>query len=203
MRVLFGAALTALLVAFTALGAGAQVTPPGATPATVDPSLYVPLRDAFLATLRANATTDQKFAYASALQKAQAGDLLGAQREAAQAMLSPIPTLPPAALQPLKNALARPATSLPGPVSTAPAPITIAPGPGVPQMSPQENPVSALAFARAEIELGEMRVGHPLEDARAAYVDATAQLQQNDAAGAIASATKAADLALDAYEGGP
>lgn len=200
MRVFFGAAFVALLAASTICGARAQAVPPGATPATVDPSLYVPLRDAFLATLRANATTDQRFAYASALQKAQAGDLLGAQREAAQAMLSPIPALPPAALQPLKDALGH--APLPGPASTAPLPIRVAPGTGVPQAAPPDDPLSAVAFARSEIELGELRVGHPLEDARSAYVDAAARLEQHDAAGALAAARKATDLALDAYESG-
>lgn len=186
---------TLVFVAVTSVSAAAQVNPPGITPATAPAELYVPLRDAFLATLRANASTDSKFAYASALQKAQQGDILGAQREAAQAMLS-TPGLPAPILQSLKTAVAQP--------PTAPAlPMTIAPGPGVPQVAPQsDDPASALAFARSEIDLAELRVGHPLEDARAAYVDATAALQSADRAAAVAAARKASDAALNAYLGG-
>jgi hypothetical protein len=193
MRILSTLAATTLFVAGIALGAQAQVTPGGITPATAPAELYVPLRDAFLATLRANATTDQKFAYASALQKAQTGDLLGAQREAARAMLS-TPTLSPAVLQSLKTAVTLPPTS-----STLQVPMSIPAGPGVPQSAPQDSPTSVLAFARSEIDLAEMRVGHPLEDARASYVEAAAAFARNDARATIAAAHKAADAALDAY----
>jgi hypothetical protein len=202
MKQLFAALALAACVAVTAFAASAQVVPGGITPATAPAELYVPLRDAFLATLRANATTDQKFAYASALQKAQAGDILGAQREAARAMLA-TPALPPPLVQSLQSAIAQPYKPLPGPALTAPVPITIAPGPGVPQAVPQDDPSSALTFARSEIDLAELRVGHPLEDARAAYVDATARYQNGDRAGAAASARKASNLALDAYTAGP
>lgn len=198
MRMLSILAAAVAIVAGVALGAQAQVVPGGITPATAPAELYVPLRDAFLATLRADATTDQKFAYASALQKAQAGDVLGAQREAAQAMLS-TPSLSPALLQSLKAAVT---TSLPATSSTLPVPMSIPPGPGVPQIAPQDSPVSVLAFARSEIDLAELRVGHPLENARAAYVDAAAAFERNDAAATLTAAHKAADAALDSYLGG-
>lgn len=195
----------AALIAFIALCAGplgAQVVSPPGPPPNTPPELYVPLRDAFLATLRANTSTDTKFDYASALQKLQAGDLLGAQREAGAAILSS-GALPAPILQGVKNAVAFPLTSLPGPSLTAPPPIHIVPGPGVPQASSAGDPVSALSFARAEIQLAELRVGRPVENARAAYVDATAAYQRNDARATIAAAQKAADLALDAYQTGP
>ncbi|HXP93703.1 MAG TPA: hypothetical protein VN905_09560 [Candidatus Binatia bacterium] len=194
---------TLLFIAVTSVSAGAQVNPPGITPATAPAELYVPLRDAFLATLRANASTDSKFAYASALQKAQQGDILGAQHEAAQAMLS-TPSLPLPILQSLKTAIAQPLTSLPPASLTAPAlPITIAPGPGVAQIVPKsDDPVAALAFARSEIDLAELRVGHRLEDARAAYVEAVTAYQGDDRPAAVAAARKAADAALNAYLGG-
>lgn len=201
MRLLPGVLATALFVAGSVYSVSAQVVPPGATPATVPAELYVPLRDAFLATLRANSPTDASFAYASALQKAQAGNILGAQREAGQAMLLS-PGLPTSILQPLKAAVAQPITALPPTSSTLQVPITIAPGPGVPQPAPQTDPTSALAFARSEIDLAELRVGHPLEDARAAYVQAAAAFEQNDRAGALTAARKASDLALGAYQGG-
>jgi hypothetical protein len=199
MRRLIVCAVATMLIAASTAFSDAQVVPGGITPATAPSQLYVPLRDAFLATLRANATTDQKFAYASALQKAQSGDILGAQREAAQAMLTPAP-LPPAVAQSLQTAIAQP-YKIPGTSMTAPTPITVAPGPGVPQAVPQDNATAALAFARSEIDLGELRVGHALEDARAAYVDATAKYQSGDQTAALAEARHASDLALDAYMG--
>jgi hypothetical protein len=106
VRILSGTLVLMLFVAGAVCGAQAQVIPAGsgATPATVPAELYVPLRVAFLATLRANSPTDASFAYASALQKAQAGDILGAQREAGRAMLLS-PGLPPSLLQPLKSAI--------------------------------------------------------------------------------------------------
>jgi hypothetical protein len=199
MRVVFGVLVAVLLVAGAPRGARAQVNPPGATLGTVPPDLYVPLRDAFLATLRANSPTDASFAYASALQKAQAGDVLGAQREAGQAILLS-PGLPPSVLQPLKSALAQPMSAPPN-SATLPVPMTIAPGPGVPQKTPQDDPASALAFARSEIDLAELRVGHPIEPARADYVAATAAFERSDAPGTLAAARKASDEALNAYLG--
>lgn len=183
---------------------GAQVVSPPGPPANTPPELYVPLRDAFLATLRANATTDTRFNYASALQKLQAGDLLGAQREAGAAILSS-GVLPAPILQGVKSAVALPLplTALPGPALLAPVPVTIAPGPGVPQATTQSNPAGALAFARAEIAMAELRVNHPIETARAAYVEATAAYERSDAKAAIGAAQHAADLALDAYMAGP
>jgi hypothetical protein len=181
---------------------GAQVVSPPGPPPNTPPELYVPLRDAFLATLRANATTDTRFNYASALQKLQAGDLLGAQREAGAAILSS-GALPAPILQGVKSAIALPLTSLPGPALLAPVPITIAPGPGVPQATTQRDLAGALAFARAEIALAELRTNHPVEAARAAYVEATAAYERSDAPAAIGAAQHAADLALDAYLAGP
>jgi hypothetical protein len=192
VRILLGVVAAAVFVSSVAFGAFAQPVPPGISPLNAPSELYVPLRDAFLATLRANATTDQKFAYASALQKAQQGDILGAQREAAQAMLT-APVLPSPIQQSLQAAVNQRVTIVP---------MTIAPGPGVPQPVPRDDPGSALAFARSEIDLAELRVGHPVEDARAAYVEATAAMQRNDGTAAIAAAHKASDAALDAYTRG-
>jgi hypothetical protein len=44
-----------------------------------------------------------------------------------------------------------------------------------------------------------LRVGHPIESARAAYVDAAAAFERNDRAATLAAARKASDSALDAY----
>ena len=190
------AILTFLLASAAPLGAQV-VSPPGPPPNT-PPELYVPLRDAFLATLRANATTDTRFNYASALQKLQAGDLLGAQREAGAAILSS-GALPRRFYKGVKSAVALPLTSLPGPSTLAPAPVMIAPGTRRSTGDLAGRSGGALAFARAEIAMAELRVNHPVEPARAAYVEATAAYERNDAQATIGAAQHAADLALDAY----
>lgn len=196
------AAAVALVLA-TTVGVRAQVPGP-ATPATVPSELYVPLRDAFLQTLRNGANVNTQYDYASALQKAQSGDIAGAQRDAARAMLAS-PTLPPALQQQLQSAVSQPIPSLPPPSLTAPTPITIAPGPGVPQSVPQQpdEAFNAISFARSEIDLAELRIGRPVENARSDYVNATAAYQRNDRSTALASARKAANEALDAYTKGP
>lgn len=200
-RFVRGALVAAALYAGAALPAAAQVVSPPGPPQHVPASLYIPLRDAFLATLRANGNTDASFAYASALQRLRMGDVAGAQRDAGQAMLD-AGKVPPATL---KSALAQPAPPLPATSLTAPPfPMTIAPGPGVPQKieTTAADAQGALSFARSEIDLAETRVGHPIEPARAAYVDATASLERNDPAAAVTAARKAAGLALDAYMAG-
>lgn len=204
IRSVIGAAATLLFAVGVPFGANAQVVPGPATPATVPSQLYIPLRDAFLQTLRNGANVNTQFDYASALQKAQAGDIAGAQRAAAQAMLAS-PSLTPQLQQQLQAAVSHPLTSLPPPALNAPTPITIAPGPGVPQAvsQPPDETLNAITFARSEIDMAELRVGHPVEDARTSYVDATAAYQRNDLNTALTSARKAADEALDAYAKGP
>jgi|GEM_PF-2459560 hypothetical protein len=205
MKMLVGAVATLALAASIAGGAKAQTVPvpAGMTPATAPPQLYVPLRDAFLAMLRADAPLAVQFDYAQALQRAQAGDILGAQQAAARALTAAPPLLPPSLARQVRSAIAMPLSPV-APNSTAlPFASTIPSGPGHPQPRPPDDPLAALDFARSEIDLAELRVGHPLDDARRSYVDAEAALQRNDVATALTQARQAADAALEAYTKGP